>query len=220
MKKIIGFLLLFSSLTLTGCLDILEELTVKKDGSGSFTYQVDAVKMMEQMTAFAAMDTTGQMIPKIKHSLDSTFTTQWEKYKDIKGITNIKVDTSTEYIYKVSFDFTNFDALNAARNLEQKPEYHNAYVFEKGKIIRKNNVGDLPSNLGGEDGNAESSAMAKQMLAEMKYKIVFHLPNKVKEVTNKSAQIGEDKTSVTLETNLGDVVEKKTEIGMEVTYKK
>jgi hypothetical protein len=220
MKKILGFLLLFSSLTLTGCLDILEELTVKKDGSGSFTYQVDAVKMMEQMASFAAMDTTGEMIPKMKHSLDSTFMSQWEKYKDIKGISNIKVDTSTEYIYKVSFDFTNFDALNAARNLDQKPENQNAFSFEKGKVTRRNNVGELPANLGGEDGNEESSAMAKQMLAEMKYKIVFKLPNKVKEVNNKTATISDDKTTVTLETNLGDVIEKKVEIGMEVSYKK
>lgn len=220
MKKILGFLLLFSAFTLTGCLDILEELTVKKDGSGSFTYQVDAVKMMEQMASFAAMDTTGEMIPKMKHTLDSTFTAQWEKYKTIKGISNIKVDTSTEYIYKVSFDFANFDALNAARNLEQKPEYHNAYVFEKGKVTRKNNIGDLPANLGSEGGNEESNAMAKQMLAEMKYRIIFRLPNKVKEVNNKAAKVSDDKTSVTLETNLGDVVDKKTEIGMEVTYKK
>lgn len=220
MKKIFGFLLLLSSLTLTGCLEILEELTVKKDGSGNFVYRVDAAKMMEQMASFAAMDTTGEMIPKMKHTLDSTFMSQWGKYKDIKGISNIKIDTSEEYIYKVSFDFANFEALNAARNLEQKPENHNAYVFEKGKVIRKNNIGDLPANLGGDDGNEESNAMAKQMLAEMKYTIIFHLPNKVKETTNKAAKISDDKSTVTLETNLGDVIEKKTEFGMEVTYKK
>ncbi len=220
MKKIFGFLLLLSSLTLTGCLEILEELTVKKDGSGSFVYRVDAAKMMEQMSAFAAMDTTGEMIPKMKHSLDSTFMSQWEKYKEIKGISNIKVDTSTEYVYKVSFDFVDFAALNAARNLEQKPENQNAYAFEKGKIIRKNNIGDMPANLTGENSDEESSAMAKQMLAEMKYTLIFHLPNKVKEVTNKAAVIADDKTTVTLETNLGDVIEKKTEIGLEINYKK
>jgi hypothetical protein len=217
MKKY--FSLLLSAVLLmvmTGCFDITEEVTLKKDGSGQYSSIMDASKFAEQMQLFAAMDTTGEMIPKLKYSLDSAFTTTWASYSTLKGVKNVKIDTSKEYVYKVTFDFDNISALNSALNKDKNAGQENIYAWEKGKLSRK----DMPLNLNDlKTDDEQQKEMMKTFLKDMKYMVIFHLPNDVKNVSNKVAKISTDRKTVTFESNLLDVTEGTVKLSNEVTYK-
>ena len=205
-----------SIVSLAGCFDITEDVTINKDGSGKYANTIDATKLAEQMKMFAAFDSTGEMIPKLKYSLDSSFASTWDAYKSIKDITNIKIDTSKEYVYTVALDFKNIAALNAALSKDKSANQQNMYTWEKGKISRQ----DMPLNLSDlKTEDEQQKEMMKGFLKDMTYKIIFHLPNSVKKVSNKSATISQDKKTVTLEANLLDVTEDKVKLGTEVTYK-
>lgn len=218
MKKLINALLFAASVfTMTACFDITEDITVNKDGSGIYVSTTDASKLSEQLSMLAAMDTTGQMIPKLKYSLDSSFTANFTQYAKIKGVSNVKIDTSKEYLYKVTLNFADVDALNGVINVDKKDAAQkNLYAWTKGKLTRKDSgIGGM-GEMGMED--EQQKEMAKSMLKDMKYTIVYHLPSKVSGVTNKEAKLSADKKTVTLECSLLDVVDKKVSLGNEVKY--
>ena len=218
MKKIINALLLAVSVfTMTACFDITEDVTVNKDGSGTYVSITDASKLSAQLQMFAAMDTTGELIPKMKYTLDSSFNANFKQYKGIKGISNMKVDTSKEYVYKVTVDFADINALNAVINVDKKEAAQkNLYAWEKGKLSRKDSgIGGM----GEMDGEDESQKeMMKSMLKDMKYKIIYHLPKKISKMTNKEAKLSGDKKTVILECSLLDVMDKKVKLSNEVKY--
>ncbi len=217
MKKFFNLLLLAATLiSMSACFDITEEVTVNKDGSGKYVSTIDASKLSEQMKMLAAFDTTGEMIPKLKYSLDSTFAETYKKYGTIKGISNVKIDTAKDYIYKVSMDFKDVDALNEVINSDKKTEEtKNIYAWKKGIFSRK----DFALNLDDMKMEDESQKeMAKSMLEGMKYTIIFNLPSKAKNVSNKEAKLSDDKKTVTLACSLLDVMDKKAKLGNEVTY--
>ena len=217
MKKHFSFLLAVAMVVFfSSCFDITEEITVQKNGSGLYVNRIDAKKFAEQMQLFAAFDTTGEMIPKLKYSLDSSFSASWETYRNVKGISNLKIDTSDAYVYILSMDFDNITALNSALGLNKSANEQNLYSWEKGKLSRK----DVPLNLGDMKTEDESQMeMIKGYLSDMKYTIVYNLPGKVKDVSNKDSKTSDDKKKVTLECNLLDVIDGKVKLSNEVTYK-
>ncbi len=218
MKKIINALLIAASVfTMTACFDITEEITVNKDGSGTYVSVTDASKLSEQLQMLAAMDTTGQLIPKMKFTLDSSFNVNFKQYATLKGVSKVKVDTSKEYVYKVTLDFADINALNSVINVDKKEAAQkNLYTWSKGKLTRKD------SGIGGmgemDMEDEQQKEMAKSMLKDMKYSIIYHLPKKVSSVTNKVAKISDDKKTVTLECSLLDIMDKKVSLSNEVNY--
>jgi hypothetical protein len=213
------FLLLISLVCIVGfvgCLDITEELSMQADGSGHYVNTIDAVKMSEQMSMFASMDSTGEMIPKMKNQMDSSFLANGNVAQKISGISNYKLDTSKAWVYVISFDFKNVAALNKAVNAGKAGTPPDLYSWEKGKISRK----DIPLSFGDMDmSDPTQKDMMKGFMADMKYKVIFNLPGKVKNTTNKSFIMSENKKTVKIDCSFLDVMEGKIKLSNEVTYK-
>jgi hypothetical protein len=218
-KRLNGLLALCLTLCLTACFDITEEVTVAKNGSGSYTQTINAEKMQEQLAFFAAMDTTGQMVPKLKQGIDSSLRDNWEKFKNIKGISNLKIENAKDFVYTVKFDFTDILALNSALNTDKKEaKDKDAYSWKKGKLTRKD-LGLNLADLGMEDANQQMD-MVKGMMGEANYTLIFRLPKAVKSVSNEDAKIGDDKMTVTHKVSMLDIIEKKANLGLDIEYKK
>jgi hypothetical protein len=215
-KLFLSLFLLVCTINFVGCLDITEELSMQNDGSGHYLNTIDAVKMSEQMSMFASMDSTGEMIPKMKYSMDSGFIANGESAKKIAGISNYKIDTSKAWVYIISFDFKNVDALNKAIGIGKSSTQQDVYAWEKGKITRK----DIPLSIA--DMNMDDPSqkeMMKGFMADMKYKVIFNVPSKVKDASNKSFVMSSDKKSVKIDCSFLDVVEGKIKLSNTVVYK-
>ena len=107
MKKNILFLfvLIFS---LSSCIEILDDLTIHADGSGTFRYNINLSSNKIKVNSILALDSLdGQKVPKIEDIKEKiqefiiTLETQ-------TGISNVKIEENyTDFIFKFSCDFTN-----------------------------------------------------------------------------------------------------------------
>ncbi len=223
-KKFWLLLITCFSMSLSGCLDVLEEITLKKDGSGTFVNKMDASKAAEMITTLSALDSTGQMGAQMKFTFDSIFDAEWHKYKMIAGISNIKIDTSQPFIYQVSMDFENINALNTAMiaGKEDIEALKNLFTFEKGLFERKDHMAgfDLGKISGENDSDESTKEMTRNLIKEMTYSIVYNLPYAVKSMTHSSATLTDDKKTVRLKCSFLDLMDKKIGIGNKIVLKK
>ena len=107
MKKNLLFLfvLIFS---LSSCIEILDDLTVHADGSGTFRYNINLSSNKIKVNSILALDSLdGQKVPKIEDIKEKV--QQFIKTLDAQnGISNVKIEENyTDFIFKFSCDFTN-----------------------------------------------------------------------------------------------------------------
>lgn len=214
MKKIIR-ILLFAALgfTATGCLDIIEEITINKDGSGTYVTAYDITKLAD---TYGTLDSTGQSIKDTKKTLDSTFEVLKNKIASLNGVSAAYLDKSEKNVTKLRLNFTNINVLNKVLDQDKKDASEmNLYSQSKGRLTRK--AGGISSLMGG-DEEEEQNEMMSPFLAEMKYRIIYHLPAAVKKMTNEDATLSNDKKTVTLEVSIEDVKEKRKTLSNEIKY--
>ena len=165
MKKITWLLGSFFLLTITGCFDTKEEITIADDGSGNYVATADMGKILslaktmgaenKQMKEIENMkkDTTINLID-LKDSLPDL--TEAEKKLLDKATLNLKVDAAEEILsFKFSFPFSKPSDITAIRNVLNK---------SKGKMLEDKMKGMMPE--GEKDGDGKNmfdkEAMGKE----------------------------------------------------------
>jgi hypothetical protein len=99
------FVLIFS---LSSCIEILDDLTIHADGSGTFRYNINLSSNKIKVNSILALDSLdGQKVPKIEDIKEKV--QQFIKTLDAQnGISNVKIEENyTDFIFKFSCDFTN-----------------------------------------------------------------------------------------------------------------
>ncbi len=237
------FILAFVALFLTSCFDLKEEVTINKDGSGSFIQTIDLGNNPMMQMALNMESDSSQNEEKRMNKMDSTLAQTKEKLSKVKGISNIKTASSTEGLkYTVMYDFANVDALNAALNAaKEKKEgevqlMQKQYSFKKGEFTRINafSMGndkmDLSTIMGGKEDGKEQTEGEKEQMKQMmtmffngaNYTYIVHVPNQVKSYSNKeNTTISEDKKTLTMTIPFLDLMEeeKKIDAGNSVKFK-
>jgi hypothetical protein len=109
------FLLLGLILSLGSCIEIIDDLTIKNDGSGVIKYTLNFSSNKIKINSILALDSLdGEKVPKIpeiREKLDAFR----DALKAKEGITNVKVDANFEqFIFKFQVDFNSLQALHNA----------------------------------------------------------------------------------------------------------
>lgn len=151
----------FVFLSLTSCVEIIDDLTFKSDGSGTFKYTVNLSASKVKVNSILALDSLdGKKVPSIQEIKDKI-----AKYKDIisqkEGISNVKVETDfTNFILKIQCDFTSIIALQKAvkeivlDESKNKKEIESYWLTWEGNRLTRSVpsiTGDLTSRLKKED---------------------------------------------------------------------
>ena len=111
--KYLMFLVVF--FTMSSCIEIIDDLTFKSDGSGTFKYTLNLSASKLKVNSILALDSLdGKKVPSIQEIKDKI-----NKYKEIiaqkEGISNVKVETDfTNFILKIQCDFTSILTLQKA----------------------------------------------------------------------------------------------------------
>ncbi len=104
-----------TSLLLTSCVDIFDEIILHNDGSGTYKYTINLSASKLKINSVLALDSVdGQRVPKLPEIKEKI-----AFYKDLlmtkEGITNVKVDANyTDFVFKFSCDFASVSNLQAA----------------------------------------------------------------------------------------------------------
>ncbi len=143
MKYSLYAILIFISVSMTSCFEIIEDITVHKNGSGTYKFIVNLSQSKNQIDKIRTQDSILHFkVPTIAMA-DSKITEVKNKLQTINGISNITIKQDhTNYIYNLSCDFKNVSALNNAiysiwKTYDKKiPADLQVYSYENGVFKR------------------------------------------------------------------------------------
>ena len=240
--------LLFAGLIagLNSCM-FTEELYIKNDGSGQYSFKMDMSEMMESMKDMSNRDSLKE--PEILDTI-ILFRDLLEEKKDsirklsdnekasLEAIQDLKLhmqvdEKNSKMLLDFGLDFENVSdlknmqekiskaqALNENKNEDNdlKSKADVEYSFD-GKIFRRNVImRDLSDEKLQEV--ERSIKQSSSFLDGSIYKIIYHFESKIKSVSIKDAKISKDKKTLTIEVPLDSVMKNPKWLDFEVNLKK
>lgn len=166
---------------LTGCITIEEQYSFKKNGSGTMTYVLDMREMGEMLKNLGDGEKKEDGGDMGQLSING----HADALKSIAGVSKVKLDTRTEWVQKLSFNFADIAALNRALNTLMPDSNNTAHEFfrwEDGALVRNTNnyVHQMSSTMASEAAEGEDEEDSEDsgfdmssMLGMMKYKYSF-----------------------------------------------
>ena len=118
MQKLIKILCLaVILLSNTACFEILEEINVKKDGSGSASLKIDLSASKDNLAGYMEMDEVrGIRVPK-KAEIDREIARVKDIIANVEGMSDIETSMDYEnFIFRLSGSFKDLKAVNLAIN--------------------------------------------------------------------------------------------------------
>lgn len=113
MTKIFSFVVLLFSLV--SCVEIIDDISMNSDGSGTFKYVVNLSGSKVKVNSVLALDSLdGRRVPSIEE-IKNIIAEYKVKLADKEGISNVKVETDFDnFILRFQCDFSNVLALQKA----------------------------------------------------------------------------------------------------------
>lgn len=113
MKKL--FFLTIALFSFSACIEIIDDLTLNSDGSGTFKYVVNLSASKIKVNSVLALDSLdGKKVPSIAE-IKNLIKEYHTKIESKEGISNVKIESDfTNFILKFQCDFTNVAALQKA----------------------------------------------------------------------------------------------------------
>lgn len=137
-------MLLFISVSLTSCFEVIEDVTVHRNGSGTYKFIVNLSQSKNQIDKIRTQDSILHYQVPSSAVVDEKIAEVKTKLQSINGISNVTIKQDpTNYIYNLSFDFKNVSALNNAvqgiwKNYDKNaPATVDLYSYENG-VFRRN----------------------------------------------------------------------------------
>lgn len=206
MKRLFFVFTIACSFALTSCFNIIEEVAINRNGSGTYRNTIDMSQMMGMVAAFMP-DSVRQMTGEMEKGMTSSL----GDLKGIKGISNVSSTSEGDFIYSISYTFDNTNALNKAITASKKGDKFlgamgSSYDIKGKKLYRKTvlNPSEESEMFGDEEFDMEELQGIMGMLNSPTYKIVYHLPKKVKKlkVEGTEAKYEKDANRVEIEYDL------------------
>lgn len=111
-KSLKYFIFILPLLILSSCVDIIDDLTVNRDGSGVLKLSINLSKSKVKVNSFLALDSlNGHRVPKIGE-ISSKIDFYADLIREKDGIKNVIVSKNNEeFIYKFTIEFSNLEKL-------------------------------------------------------------------------------------------------------------
>ena len=107
------FLMVF--FTMSSCIEIIDDLTFKSDGSGTFKYTLNLSASKIKVNSILALDSLdGKKVPSID-DISLKIKEVITQLKESNGISNVQMESNyTDFIFKLQFDFNSLKHLQDA----------------------------------------------------------------------------------------------------------
>jgi hypothetical protein len=212
MNKLIPIVVI--SFLLTGCVEIVEEIQIRKDKSGMLTYRLESSQL-------------GLILNKLSGLVDFAFEEQIQdkirevayKLQQKEGIEHVEFTADTDlFDYSISCHFSNTKYLNAALYEVfgyRKTLFSPSYIKASGHTVKKINFAPLLKDFLDDEGIVIPSAYLAEIIY---YRSTVKLPGTVKKVKGKNMKVSEDKSQVNQRFRFTDILENKVDVGFKIRY--
>ena len=146
MARVFTFFLLVFFL-LSSCIELIDDLTIHNDGSGTFKYIINLSSSKIKVNSILALDSIdGKKVPSMGE-LKSKINNFAATLRGQEGISNVELTINdVDLIIKLSFDFksiSNFQnglkaAIIASSNTKNSEELNQNWLSWDGKILKRN----------------------------------------------------------------------------------
>jgi hypothetical protein len=202
----LGFFLIF---LFPSCFEIVEEVNLNDDGSGTFCYTINMSQSKLQINSMFLLDSiNGRPMPK-KDDLAAAFDKVEKTLKEENDISNIITKRNwDDYIFSVSGNFINVEALNKAINkintVFNQPGKYSTVIQDNYSYSDKVFTRLYNYNLINEYNSM--SEKDKAVFNNAKYTTIYRFLNPVVSYTNPNAMKSKNGKAIMLKVNVKDLI--------------
>lgn len=200
-KIFLSALILFS---FTSCIEIIDDVTVNNDGSGTMKYTINLSASKVKINSILALDSLdGKKVPS-KDEIETKIASFIRKMKTKTGVSNVQMESNlTDFIFKFQCDFTSVAALQSAikevveeetedKNLKELD--HNWMSWDGQKLVRS--IPDVTI-----EKTKELKAEDIELLKTGNYTSITRFERAVDRFDNVNALLSKNKLAVMIKTN-------------------
>ncbi len=223
MKRIIHFMIcLLSIFCLTSCFDVVEEINMKSNGSGSIQGTLNLSKSKTKVASLMKLDKIdGIQIPN-QAEIRKEMAVIVNLLKNTPGISNVKQRLDFDnYIASISCDFQNMQALNAytntlSKHFKAKINSYSSYSYDAGsKTLKRNYKHSMEGKKEFEKLRPEN----RQSFGQAFYTSIYRFENLVAKQQNNLAKVSPNKKAVMLKVNIPDLINGKVDLTNTIVLK-
>jgi len=206
----------FLALSLTGCLEIIEEVNLNDDGSGELIYTLNLSQSKTKINSIQLLDSLNGMKIPDENDIRTKANETLAVIKNMAGISKADVEFNfDDYIFKFNCSFNNVEALNNAA-VVLKETYNikdpyanddNHYTFDRSsKVFRRK--GDY-------SGKADLSEVEDDDLALLEnanFTGIYRFNSEIKSVTNEDAKVSPNRKATMIKVKIVDLITKRKKI--------
>lgn len=199
-----GFIFLLVLFSLTSCVEIIDDISFKLDGSGTFKYTLNLSSSKVKINSILALDSLdGKKVPSIEE-IKEKIAFYVDKLEEKEGVSNVKVESNyTDFMFKFSCDFKNVEQLQSAikeiveeelKGKDARDLSHIWLSWEPNKLTRSipSLTTETTSKLKSEDA---------ENLKKGSYVSITRFDRIVEKVENPKAVVSANKLAVMVKTN-------------------
>jgi hypothetical protein len=214
MKKTAYLLLFCCTILFSSCFEIIEQIFLKADGSGTFQFVLNMSKSKTKLNSISKMKTiNGHDVPS-KWEIDNKLQQIEKTMNKTVGVSAAKSTMDYEnYIATINCNFAKLSQLNSALKNVSKIDGGNVAGLDKvysydatTKIFERQNKFGLKNQY------KKVSNADKEVFATAGYTSIFKFENAIETSSNKDANISPSKKAIMLKQTALDIITEKKSI--------
>ncbi len=221
MRIILSASLFCLLISFTSCFELIENVFVKKDGSGNMQITLNLSKSKTKINSIRQMKTiNGRDVPS-ENEIKQKIKELERSVAKTKGITDVKTTMDFDnYIVTMSCNFTNANMLNGIVKSIAKTGTEGKYLEKSYNYDATKNTFERINKVSvAKDYNKLSNA-DKEVFATANYTAIYKFENTISSATNADAKISPSKKAIMLQYNVLDVIQNKKSIENKISLSK
>ena len=204
MKLLVFFLFSTMLITFASCIEIIDDLTLNNDGSGSYNYTINLSSSKVKINSILLLDSLdGKKVPsltEIAEKLERIANTLTKE----EGISNVKFQSDyTNYIVKIRLNFSSLASLQASikKIVKQENEGKAIPSLDDAWLIFKNDtlVRSIPQIT--IEKASQINMQETRLLKEGRYTSITRFDKEIKFIENENAKISKSNKAVMVQIN-------------------
>lgn len=224
LKKIYRLLIFLPLFVLTGCFEVIEEVNMNDDGSGSFGLTVNLSQSKAKLAAVLLADTiNGQKVPS-RQDIQNEIKALAIMAENTPGIKDVKTQHDFDnFVFSFRCSFTDLHALNTFLDQARKKHQAHQYIGAGHKHFdydKKNKIYARNANYATGEAQVHLRNIDKAVLNKGIFVSITRFNNEVASVTNTKATIAPSKKAVLVKVTATELVKGTQIISNKITLTK
>jgi hypothetical protein len=211
--------LMLSTLLLSSCFNINEDITINKKGAGTYSIGIDMSPALSAISMVLPLE--GLTLDQVLSKMDLLDFSIMDALKRTTGVHEVRFSAPKKFNYALTMKFDNIAALNAiglaGENGISSPDQ---FVLKGNTLSRKALNFDVNTTKISKAKKYMSMTIVKDLLGSTKFITTYHFAGRVVRIQNRQAVLGIDGKSVLLEATMKDLLSKSTFNDVSIKFKK